>query len=269
MRQETNSQISQLRSEAQAELAALNAEYQAAIQELNTGISADLRNLVNKAGSIGEEAVSGMIGAIGKAANSVETYNSTTKVVSTVSSQLSALAQEGGHHRGKYPDGILAGMLDYTKITDTSKEVIQSIKRAMEDEAEIHSPARLFRRETGPQIPAGRGRGHLRMEPKPPSGHRGEMIQDMFGAAEEEMNRQQAALQTQAAGLNYSGITKLNRALESYQIPQTVVNVDNSSLASLLGTLIGAVNNLSEKMDNQQMVMDTGVSGGRDTATDG
>lgn len=258
LRQETNSQISQLRSEAQAELAALNAEYQAAIQELNTGISADLRNLVNKAGSIGEEAVSGMIGAIGKAANSVETYNSTTKVVSTVSSQLSALAQEGTVIGESTLDGILAGMLDYTKINDTSKEVIQSIKRAMEDEAEIHSPARLFRRETGPQIPAGVAEGIADGTETALRSSR-EMIQDMFDAAEEEMYRQQAALQTQAAGLNYSGITKLNRALESYQMPQTVVNVDNSSLASLLGTLIGAVNNLSEKMDNQQMVMDTGA----------
>ena len=258
LRQETNSQISQLRSEAQAELAALNAEYQAAIQELNTGISADLRNLVNKAGSIGEEAVSGMIGAIGKAANSVETYNSTTKVVSTVSSQLSALAQEGTVIGENTLNGILAGMLDYTKIEDTSKEVIQSIKRAMEDEAEIHSPARLFRRETGIQIPAGVAEGIADGTETALRSSR-EMIQDMFGAAEEEMNRQQAALQTQAAGLNYSGITKLNRALESYQMPQTVVNVDNSSLASLLGTLIGAVNNLSEKMDNQQMVMDTGA----------
>ena len=257
LRQETNSQIGQIRNEAQSELAALNAEYQAAIQELNTGISADLRNLVNKAGSIGEEAVSGMIGAIGKAANSVETYNSTTKVVNTVSSQLSALAQEGSVIGKRTLDGILAGMMDYTKIEDTSKEVIQSIKRAMEEEAGIHSPARLFRRETGPQIPAGVAEG-IRDGTEAAVKSSRIMVQEMLEATQAEMKRQQDALQAQAAGLNNSGILKLNRALENYQIPKTVVNVDNSSLATLLGTLIGAVNGLSEKMENQQWVLDTG-----------
>ena len=258
LRQETNSQISQLKNEAQSELAALNAEYQAAIQELNTGISADLRNLVNKAGSIGEEAVSGMIGAIGKAANSVETYNSTTKVVNTVSSQLSALAQEGSVIGKNTLDGILAGMMDYTKIEDTSKEVIQSIKRAMEEEAEIRSPSRLFRRETGPQIPAGVAEG-IRDGTETAVRSSRMMVREMLEETQKEMEQQQSALQAQAAGLNNSGILKLNRALENYQMPKTIVNVDNSSLASLLGTLIGAVNNLSEKMDNQQMVMDTGA----------
>ena len=257
LRQETNSQIGQLRNEAQSELAALNAEYQAAIQELNTGISADLRNLVNKAGSIGKEAVSGMIGAIGKAANSVETYNSTAKVVNTVSSQLSALAQEGSVIGKSTLDGILAGMMDYTKIEDTSKEVIQSIKRAMEEEAQIHSPSRLFRRETGPQIPAGVAEG-IQDGTKTAVKSSRIMVQEMLEATQAEMKRQQDALQAQAAGLNYSGITKLNRALESYQMPKTVVNVDNSLLATLLGTLIGAVNGLSEKMDSQTMILDTG-----------
>lgn len=258
LRQETNTQISQLRNEAQAELSALNAEYQAAIQELNTGISSDLRNLVNKAGSIGEEAVSGMIGAIGKAANSVETYNSTTKVVNTVSNQLSTLAQEGSVIGTNTLDGILAGLTDYNKIETASKEVIQSIKRAMEDEAEIHSPARLFRRETGPQIPAGVAEGIEDGTEAAARSSRG-MVRRMLEEAQAEMNRQQDALQIQAASLDYSGITRLNRALESYQAPQTVVNVDNSTLASLLGTLIGAVNGLSEKMENQQVVMDTGA----------
>lgn len=257
LRQETNSQIGQLRNEAQSELAALNAEYQAAIQELNTGISADLRNLVNKAGSIGEEAVSGMVGAIGRAADSVETYNSTTKVVNTVSSQLSVLAQEGSVIGKSTLDGILAGMMDYTKIEDTSKEVIQSIKRAMEEEAQIHSPSRLFRRETGPQIPAGVAEG-IQDGTKTAVKSSGIMVQEMLEATQAEMKRQQDTLQAQAARLNNSGITKLNRALESYQIPKTVVNVDNSSLATLLGTLIGAVNGLSEKMENQQWVLDTG-----------
>ena len=255
LRQDTNTQINQLRSEAQAELSTLNAEYKAAIQELNTGISSDLRNLVNKAGSIGEEAVSGMVGAIGKAANSVETYNSTTKVVNTVSSQLSTLAQEGTIIGTNTLDGILAGMTDYNKIDTASRKVIQSIKRAMEDEAQIHSPSRLFRRETGPQIPAGVAEGMVDGTKIAVKSSKN-MVKEILDATMEEMNRQQKELQVPAT-MNYSGITKLNRALANYQTPQTTVNVDNSSLAALLGTLIGAVNGLRDDTRNQQWVLDT------------
>lgn len=257
LRQETNSQISQLRSEAQAELAALNAEYQAAIQELNTGISSGLRNLVTQAGNIGEEAVSGMIGSLGTAANSVETYNSTTQVVSTVSGQLSALAQEGSIIGENTLEGILEGMTDYSRIETASKKVIQSIKRAMEEEAQIHSPSRLFRRETGPQIAAGVAEG-IADGTESAVGSSREMFRDLLEATREEMDRAQGVIQKQTSGLNYAGITKLNRALESYQIPKTVVNVDNSSLASLLGTLIGAVDGLREQVSSQQLVMDSG-----------
>ena len=257
LRQETNSQITQLRSEAQAELSALNAEYQAAVQELNAGISSGLRNLVEQAGSIGEEAVSGMIGAIGEAANSLETYNSTTQVVNTVSDQLSTLAQEGNIIGKNTLDGILAGMTDYSRIETASKKVIQSIKRAMEEEAQIHSPSRLFRRETGPQISAGVAEG-IEDGSKAAVKSSREMIRDMLEAARVEMDRAQGVIQKQTSGLNYAGITKLNRALENYQIPKTVVNVDNSSLASLLGTLISSVDGLREQVSNQQMVMDSG-----------
>lgn len=134
LREETNQQITQSRLDAQAELNALNADYRAAIAELNAGLSADLKNLVNKAGSIGEDAVSGLIAGIGKAANSVEVYDSTTKVVDTVSSQLSALAPEGKVIGSDTLDEILDGLMDQTKINTASKNVIQSIKRAMEGE---------------------------------------------------------------------------------------------------------------------------------------
>lgn len=262
LRLETNSEIVNLRTEAQAELNALNADYRAALQELNSGLSSELKNLINKAGSIGEEAVSGLIAGIGKAANSVDTYSSTTKVVSQVSSQLSSLAQEGKVIGESTLDGILAGLTDYSKIETSAQSVIQSIKRAMEEEAEIHSPARLFRRETGPQIPAGVALG---MEDGTKVAVRSaqEMMRDTLAAAQEEMQRQQAALQAEMGELDFAGIAQLNRLTEQYQPQSTTVNVDNSTLAELLGALINAVNGLSEKYDKQQMVLDTGVVAGQ------
>ena len=257
LRKETNDQIAQLRVAAQAELNALNAEYRAAISELYTGMSDDLAKLVNNAGTIGEDAVSSLIGSIGKAADSVETYDSTTKVVDTISDQLSYLEREGRIIGKNTLDGLLEGLLDKGKIDAMAREVIQSIKESMEDEAEINSPSKLFRRETGPQIPAGLALGMEDGTKKATKSAR-EMMQDTLAAAQEEMMKQQAAMQNQVAMLDYSGINRLNRLMETPIQQSTVVNVDNGGLASLLGTLISAVNGLSGKVENMQVVMDTG-----------
>lgn len=256
LRQETNKEIAQLRTEAQAELNALNADYRAALQELNAGMDSSLKNLLTKAGKIGEDTVSGLVGGIKKAADSVETYQSTAKVVSKVSSELSALEKEGGEIGAGTLDGILAGMMDDTKVQDSAQKVIQSIKRAMEEEAEIHSPSRLFRRETGPQIPAGVALG---VEDGTPAAVRSaqEMMQETLDAAQEEMEKRQGELKTYIP--DYSGVMRLNRMLEQYQPQAPVVNVDNRELVSLMGTLITAVNGLAEKVDSQQIVLDTGA----------
>lgn len=255
---ETNKEITNLRTEAQSELNALNADYRAALQELNTGISSELKNLVNKAGTIGEDAVSGLISGIGKAVTSVETYNSTTQVVDTISSQLDKLKEEGKVIGANALDGLLAAMQDSSKINSASQQVIQSIKRAMEEEAEIHSPSRLFRRETGPQIPAGLALG---MEDGTQQAVKSaqEMMQETLAAAHDELEKQQATLQTQVESLSYSGIARLNRLTEQTPQAAPVVNIDNSTLATLLGTLINTVNGLAEKIDSQQLVLDTGV----------
>ena len=257
---ETNSEIINLRTEAQAELNALNADYRAALQELNTGISSELRNLVNKAGSIGEEAVSSLIAGIGKEATSVDAYNSTMQVVNQISSQLGTLKQEGKTIGASALDGLLAAMQDNDKINSASKQVIQSIKRAMEEEAEIHSPARLFRRETGPQIPAGVALG---MEDGTKVAVRSaqEMMQDTLAAAQEEMRRQQAALQEQAGTLSYAGIAKLNRLTEQYPQQAPVVNVDNSGLMGLMERLITNMDTRLERLENMQVVIDDTVIG--------
>lgn len=254
LRNETNSEIAKLRTEAQAELNMLNADYRAALQELNAGIASDLATLVGKAGSIGEDAVSGLIAGIGKAANSVDTYNSTTQVVTQVSGQLSALEPEGEAIGKNTLDGLLSGMMDDQKIQDSAKSVVRAIKDAMEEEAEINSPSKLFRRETGPQIPAGVALG---MEDNTKAAIRSakEMVHDTLAAAQEEMAKQQRAMESEASLLDFSGIARLNRLTEQYRNPTPVVNIDNSTLASLLATLISAVNEMPEKIGNLRAVI--------------
>lgn len=254
LRNETNSEIAKLRTEAQAELNMLNADYRAALQELNAGMTSDLATLVGKAGSIGEDAVSGLIAGIGKAANSVDTYNSTTQVVTQVSGQLSALEPEGEAIGKNTLDGLLAGMMDDQKIQNSAQSVVRAIKDAMEEEAEINSPSKLFRRETGPQIPAGVALG---MEDNTKAAIRSakEMVHDTLSAAQEEMVKQQRAMQSEASLLDFSGIARLNRLTERYRNPAPVVNIDNSTLASLLATLISAVNEMPEKIGSLRAVI--------------
>lgn len=254
LRNETNSEIAKLRTEAQAELNMLNVDYRAALQELNAGMASDLATLVSKAGSIGEDAVSGLIAGIGKAANSVDTYNSTTQVVTQVSGQLSALEPEGEAIGKNTLDGLLAGMMDDQKIRNSAQSVVRAIKDAMEEEAEINSPSKLFRRETGPQITAGVALG---MEDNTKAAIRSarEMVHETLAAAQEEMAKQQRAMQTEASLLDFSGIARLNRLTEQYRNPAPVVNIDNSTLASLLATLISAVNEMPEKIGSLRAVI--------------
>ena len=131
LRTDTNEQIKNLRLNAQAELDALNAEYRAALSDLNTGMTSDLAGLLDKAGKIGEDAVSGLIGGIRKASDSVDVYNSTTKVVSSISSGLGELKQEGNIIGKETLDSMLEGMLDPIKIESASKTVFESVRQAM------------------------------------------------------------------------------------------------------------------------------------------
>lgn len=262
LKEDTNKQINDLKNTAQAELNALNKEYRAALAELNAGISADLRNLVGKAGNIGEEAVSGLVAGIGKAANSVDVYNSTTAVVDKVSGQLGALADEGKVIGGNTLDGILEGMLDNVKIESASQKLIQSIKRAMEEEAEIHSPARLFKREIGFQIPAGVAGGMedgIYIAEKSAEN----MMQTALEAARGELDRQQAELQNQAAALDYTGIKRLNDMMSTYGGMSPTVNVDNSGVATMMDRMLSGMEAIIERIENMGIYLDTGVIAGQ------
>ena len=86
-----------------------------------------------------------------------------------------------------------------------------------------------------------------------------DMVSRMMDAAEKEMQRRQETLQAQLTALNFGGIAQINDAMEKNIQASTVVNVDNGNLAALLGALINAVDDLSDKVDRQQLVMDTGA----------
>lgn len=129
---ETNDNISQLQKDSKKELDALNEEYRNSVSELTETISSDLRNLIYKASQTGEDAVSGLISGIDKKADSVDMYNSTTKVVKNVTSALQVLEEEGSKIGSGMLDNILAQLQDASKIDTAAQEAVESVKYAME-----------------------------------------------------------------------------------------------------------------------------------------
>ena len=211
LRIDTNEQIKNLRLDAQAELNALNAEYRAALSELNTGMTSDLAKLLDKAGKIGEDAVSGLIGGIKKASDSVDVYKSTTKVVSSISSGLEELKQEGNIIGKETLDSMLEGMLDPIKIENASKTVFESVRRAM------------------------------------------------LKNAQDELQGQQEKLELQLQSLNFAGTTIINEALAGYSSGDTIVNVDTSSMSSIIGELGDRVLDMMSVITDLKVVLDPDV----------
>lgn len=211
LRIDTNEQIKNLRLDAQAELNALNAEYRAALSELNTGMTSDLAKLLDKAGKIGEDAVSGLIGGIKKASNSVDVYKSTTKVVSSISSGLEELKQEGNIIGKETLDSMLEGMLDPIKIENASKTVFESVRRAM------------------------------------------------LKNAQDELQGQQEKLELQLQSLNFAGTTIINEALAGYSSGDTIVNVDTSSMSSIIGELGDRILDMMSVITDLKVVLDPDV----------
>lgn len=129
---ETNDNISQLQKDAQKELDALNEEYKNSLSELTSTITSDLKNLVSKAEQTGEDAVDGLISGIDKKADSVDMYNSTTKVVKNVTSALQVLEEEGSKIGSGMLENILSQLQDASKIDTAAQKAVESVKYAME-----------------------------------------------------------------------------------------------------------------------------------------
>lgn len=233
LRNETNEQIAQLKKDAEKELSELNKTYKESIKQTTESISTELSALISKAGKIGEDAVAGLVKGIKKQSDSVDTYKHTNAAVSTLSDGLETLVPQGELIGKNTLDGLLAGLQDEDKIKKASVKVVNSIKRAMENEAEIHSPSRLFKRAIGLQMGAGVGTG-LKESAETLEDTSRDVIRNTLAAAQKELASQQASLSADMAMLDTSGITALNNALTAYQPAAPIVNVDNSSVAGMM-----------------------------------
>jgi TP901 family phage tail tape measure protein len=262
LREETNQEITELRAEAKAELKTLSADYKAALNELNTGLSDELKNLVTQANTIGSDSVAGLIQGIRNASeepqNIVEIYKSTTKISNTLTTGLSTLPDEGKILGENTLSGILEGLMDQSKIDSAAQDVVDSIKRAMQDAADIHSPSRLFRDAVGVQISAGVGEG-IADGTQAAVQSAEQLMEETMEAAKEEMQRQQENLQANVGTLSFAGITKLNNLIEQTQPQTPVINVDNTGITTVLQQALDGIQDMVAAIQNMQMVTDTGV----------
>lgn len=245
LRQEANDEIAKIRKDAQAELEKLNADYEAELAEMETGLTDGLKNLVSRAGNIAEESISALVAGLSEKADSVEMYNSTQKVVNNISESLRSLEQDGQVIGGNTLDGILKGLTDESKIGKAAKEAIESVKRAMQEAAEIHSPSKLFEKEVGIQITAGVGKGLL------------EGSADVIGRAKKMMNETLRAARTELNNVGSAGDV-MNQITQEYAYQAPTISVDTGDLLSAIGRVLDRMNSIEGKMENLQVVLDSG-----------
>lgn len=255
-RKETNDQIAKIRKDAQAELQALNTEYKANVAELNKGISTELQNLANNVANIADDAIAGLVAGLKNQASSEATKQGTQEVVDKVSGGLSSLPAEGKVIGQNTLDGILAGLMDTKKIESASVVVVDSIKRAMQGVAQIHSPSKLFQDEVGEQIGAGIAEG---MSGSGTMEAVRQSVRDMLDAVKKEVMVDQTV---GIGGIDFAGINQMQKLTAHYVTESPTVNVNNDGSNKLLAAILGSVGQLQATMD-AGITLDDGTIIGR------
>lgn len=255
-RQETNSQIAQIRKDAQQQLADLNAEYKAGVAEINKGMTTELANLAKTVTQIGEDAIGGLVAGLKNQASAQATKSATQEVVKTVSGGLSNLSAEGKVIGTKTLDGILSGLMDTKKIETASASAVESIKRAMQGAAQIHSPSQLFKDEVGEQIGAGiaegmSGTGSLEAVRQ--------SVKDMLDAVKKEVSVESTI---GIGGIDFAGISQMQRLTAQVVAQSPIVNVNNDGSNGLLIAILGSMTKLQATMD-AGITLDDGTIIGR------
>lgn len=259
LRKETQSQIKELKKSAKEEIAAYKKEYQSAVKELNAAIEAPLKKLAKQATKIGEDTAASLVKAIKNGATKKSTTADLKKVNTKISSQLGKLERAGKTIGTNTLQGILDGLNDTKKINASAKSLIDALKKALQKEADIHSPSRLFKKAIGENIGDGIALGvDEKSETVSEAGEN--MIQSLLAKQKEEIDRQQNSLQAYAAEINRSaGIMELNNLISVAPVQQVTATVDNTELLGMFGQMLGMMQEYMPQIGNMQLVADTGA----------
>lgn len=259
LRQETQTKIEELKSAAQQELAAYKEEYRAAVAEVKTEIEAPLKDLAKQATKVGEDTVAGIIAGIKDQATKKDTTADLKKVNANISDQLGKLEKAGKTIGDNTLQGILDGLNNKKKITGSAKSMVNALKTAIQNAADIHSPSRLFKKAIGENIADGVAVG-IKDETKTVNKAGTDMISSLLEQQAAQMQKQQEKLKAYAASVESSvSMTELNQLISVAPVQQVNASVDNSSLIAMMSEMISIMQTGFENMANLQIVTDTGA----------
>lgn len=259
LREQTQAQIEELKSAAQEEMNAYKEAYTEAVAEVKTAIEEPLLELASQATKIGEETVYSMIAAIKDGATAKETKADLKTVNTKISKQLGKLEKAGQTIGENTLQGILDGLTDTKKINQSAKSLVDALKKAIQKEADIHSPSRLFKKEIGLQLSAGVADG-ITENTKKVNQAGTDMISVLLEQQKKELITRQETMKSYLTSINdIGGITELNRLISVAPVQQVTANVDNTGLMAMLSEMIAVMQVGFKEISNLQVVTDTGA----------
>lgn len=259
LREQTQTQIEELKSAAQEEMEAYKEAYTEAVAEVKTAIEEPLLELASQATKIGEETVYGMIAAIKDGATAKETKADLKTVNTKISKQLGKLEKAGQTIGENTLQGILDGLTDTKKINQSAKSLVDALKKAIQKEADIHSPSRLFKKEIGLQLSAGVAEG-ITENTRTVNQAGTDMIGVLLEQQKKELITRQETMKSYLTSINdIGGITELNRLISVAPVQQVTANVDNTGLMAMMSEMIAVMQVGFKEISNLQVVTDTGV----------
>ena len=259
LRVETENKIKELTAAAQQEMNAYKTEYEKASAELTAAIEKPLRDLANKATTLGEAATAQLIQGLGNQAKSKETTNGLGKVTDQVAKGLNGLPKAGKSIGKDMLDGILKGLSNSLEIKKGAKSIVKEIEDAIKKEAGIKSPSTRFRDIVGKQLSAGIAVGIEQGSGKAVNAS-ADMIDKMLEGSKKKVAEQQKALESSMQSINGgAGIAAINDLVNTPIIPSTTVNINNTEVAGLVSQMGVFMQEMRQEMRNLKVVLDTGT----------
>lgn len=254
MRQETMSEIQKLQQDAQKELNIIKKEYDDATKQLTKSISSELTKFAKNTKKLGEDAVANLLKGITGGVSSKSAKIAVKSVSSTITKDLGKLPTECKTIGNNALQGILDGLTNKKKIDKSAKEFIDSLKKAIQEAADIHSPSRLFKKEIGVQIPAGIGEG-ITEGTKKATQASSDMMKKLMEDTKEKTRQQNKAL------ADYSqNLTTGSQMNDMFSIPNSIQQQTGSrtQLSERMDKMLNMMEMFFPQFANSQIVLDTG-----------
>lgn len=243
---ETNEAISDARKKASDSLTDLESWYSGQIGEVGENISSNLVSMLETARTAAEETIASFFAEY-DGSKVVQEYASSKSPAEIIAEDLADLPAETEIIGKEALSGLLKELTDAEAIRRAAFESMNSIVSAFKEAGDIHSPSRRMADEIGYFLAQGIGTGIT------------DGTQEALAAAAELMDNLVASTRSDMEEyLTSGGVEALNRLAENYEPDRTVVNVDNSSVASMIDQMARVMDMMVNTISGMQVVLDSG-----------